>query len=90
MAELRFKICDEVWYFNTASRKVEKVVVQGIRVVPTGIATDEAGRERLEGDMTLYQTKDGPVLAETEVFASRKECVDTLLGVLNEMSADGR
>lgn len=90
MAEMKFRICDEVWYFNTASRRVEKVLVEGIRVVPTGISTGEDGKERLDGDVVLYQTKDGPVLADSEVFASREEAVDVLLDVLNGIKADGQ
>lgn len=86
MAELKFRICDEVWYFNTASRKVEKAVVKGIQVIATGISVGEDGRDRLDGDLVLYQTKEGPVLAETEVFASKEEAVSVLLGVL----ADGQ
>lgn len=87
MKEIKFNICDEVWYFNTASRKIEKVVIKGIQVVPTGISVGEDGKERLDGDVVLYQTKDGPVLAETEVFASADEAREVLLGVLSDMAA---
>ncbi len=87
MKEIKYSICDEVWYFNTASRRIESVVIKGIQVVPTGISVGEDGKDRLDGDVVLYQTKDGPVLAETEVFSSAEEAREVLIGVLSGTAA---
>lgn len=82
MKELRFDICDEVFYLNTASAKIEKCIVKGIQVVPTAMHQDEEGRKCLDGSIVLYQTEDGPVLAETEVFASENDARSFWLNAL--------
>ena len=74
MIEIKYGICDEVVYFNTAECSIVKVVVKGIQVVPTGISKDAEGKDVLDGYVVLYQTKDGPVLAESEVFGTEEEC----------------
>lgn len=73
MSKDMYKICDKVVYLNTASGRFESVEIKGIQVVPTGISKDENGENVLDGQVVLYQTVDGPVLAETEVFASEEE-----------------
>ena len=80
--EIKFGICDEVVYLNTATARFEKAEVKGIQVVPTGISKDAEGRNVLDGQMVLYQTVDGPVLAEDEVFATAEECRVYWLGKL--------
>lgn len=74
MTEVKFDICSRVYYLNTASAKIEQEEIKGIQIVPTGISKDEAGRSVLDGKVVLYQTVDGPVLAECEVFATEDEC----------------
>lgn len=73
--EVKFNICDEVFFFNTASCAVEKGEIKGIQVVPTGISKDAEGKNKLDGSMVLYSLMDGPVLAETEVFGSKEDCL---------------
>ncbi len=72
--EIKYSICDKVAYFNTADRKVATAEVKGIRVIPTGISKDKDGNNVLDGFVVLYETFDGPVLAENECFASVEEC----------------
>ena len=43
MIEVKFSICDEVFYLNTASEVIESDRVKGIQIVPTGIYKDENG-----------------------------------------------
>lgn len=75
MMEIKFSICDEVVYFNTANGKFEKAEVSAVRIIPTGISKDEQGKNRLDGYVVLYETADrGPVLTEAECFASEDEC----------------
>lgn len=74
--ETKFNICDKVAYFNTAECKVMTAEVKGIRVIPTGISKDENGENKLDGAVVLYETVDGPVLAEQECFASEAECFE--------------
>lgn len=73
--EIKFNICDEVYFFNTASRSVEKVEISGIRVIPTGISKGEDGRNRLDSSEILYDTVNrGLVITQGEAFASEEEC----------------
>ena len=74
MIEVKFSPCDEVVYFNTAERKVMRAEVKSVRVIPTAISKDENGVNKLVGSVVLYETVDGPVLAESECFASEDEC----------------
>ena len=83
MIEIRFNICDEVVYFNTASCKFEKAEVASIRVIPTGISKDEKGKNLLDGSVVLYETANrGPVLTEAECFGSEEEARAHYLSVL--------
>lgn len=82
MTEVKFDICGRVFYLNTSSGRIESDEVKGIQIVPTGISKDEAGRNVLDGQMVLYQTVDGMVLAESEVFVSEDECRAFWLGKL--------
>lgn len=72
MSEVKFRITDKVVYLNTVTRKLEELEVKGIRVVATGISKDEDGNNILDGDMVLYETVNGPTLAESEVFADKE------------------
>lgn len=74
MIEIKFDICEEVYFFNTATCKIEKGEVKGVRVVPTGISHDENGRSKLDSRVVLYELVDGPMLAESELFVSEEEC----------------
>ena len=73
--EIKYNICDKVAYFNTAECKVMTAEVKSVRVLPRGIKKDEAGNNVLEGVVVLYETVDGPMLAEQECFASVEECI---------------
>lgn len=70
---MKYGICEMVYYLNTAVGRIEQVEVKGIQVVPTGISKGVDGRNVLDGQMVLYQTVDGPVLAESELFATAEE-----------------
>lgn len=74
MIEVKFDICGEAYYFNTASCQIEKGEIKGIQIVPTAISKDEEGKNRLDGFVVLYSLVEGPVLAASELFASEEEC----------------
>lgn len=80
---MKFNICDEVFFFNTASCQIEKAEIKGIQVIPTGISKDTEGKNKLDGSIVVYSMVNGPVLAETEVFGTKEECIDHYLEVLN-------
>lgn len=71
--EIRFQICDKVYYLNTVTGKVDVAEVKGIQVMPTGISKDADGRNVLDGYVVLYQTVEGLTLAESECFGSAEE-----------------
>ena len=73
MKEIRFNICDEVFFLNTATWAVDKGMVKGIQVVPVGISRDAEGKEVLDGDRVLYALKDGGVVTDAEAFANADE-----------------
>ena len=81
----KFEICQKVFYFNTVTRKVEPAEVKGIQVMPTGISKNEKGENVLDGSMVLYQTVEGPTLAETEVYGSREEAVAGLKEIVEAL-----
>lgn len=85
--ETKFKICDKVVYLNTASGKFETVEIKGIRIVPTGISKDTEGADVLDGYVVLYEPFEGPILAESEVFATEAEAVDAWLERLSSLRA---
>jgi len=74
--EIKYNICDKIAYFNTAECNVMTAEVKSIRVIPTGISKDENGENKLDGAVVLYETVDGPVLAEQECFAGVQECFE--------------
>lgn len=74
--EIRFKICDKVYYLNTVTGKIDKAEVKGVQVMPTGISRDVNGESVLDGEIVLYQTIEGPTLAASEVFGSADEAKD--------------
>lgn len=82
MIEIKFGICEKVFYFNTATRRIEKAEVKGIQVVPTGVSKGEDGENRLDGYVVLYSTVEGAVLSGEEVFASEDECRGALREVV--------
>lgn len=82
---IMFKICDKVFFLNTASGRVEDAEIQGVQIVPTGISKNEKGENVLDGQVVLYKTVSGPVLSETEVFASADECKKYWVSVLESM-----
>jgi len=71
---------------NTATRKFDTAVIKGIQIMPTGISKSEEGEDVLDGSVVLYQTKDGPVLAETEVFASVEEAAAAWSEIIRNIS----
>lgn len=72
----RFAICDKVVFFNAPIMKVATAEVKGVRIVPTGISKDAKGENKLDGYEVLYETMEGYVLSEKEVFASEQELVE--------------
>jgi hypothetical protein len=68
-----FAICDKVVYLNTATGKFDSAEVKRVQIVPTGISKDEQGNNVLDGSIVLYETLEGPTLAESEVFATEEE-----------------
>lgn len=76
MIEIKYQICDEVVFFNTAAMRFESGIVKGIQVVPTGISVGEDGRKRLDGCEVLYSLESGLVLTGAEVFDSEEEARD--------------
>lgn len=72
--EIKFGICEKVWYFNTAECKVAMDEVKRVQVIPTGISKSSDGENVLDGYLVLYETMNGPVLTEQECFASEEEC----------------
>lgn len=76
----KFNICDKVFFFNTAECRVEKVEIKGIRIIATGISKNESGESVLDGSIVLYETVNGPVLAENECFADERELRAKYLG----------
>lgn len=85
MIDIKFSLCDDVFYFNTATCKVETGEIKGIQVVPTGISKDEKGKNKLDGFVVLYSLVDGPVLADSEVFGSKRECLDHYVKVIGDL-----
>ena len=76
MIEVKFGICEKVFYFNTAECKVMKAEVKGVQIVPTGISKNVSGENVLDGYVVLYSTVEGPMLSEQECFASEEACRD--------------
>ena len=74
MIEVKYSICDEVFFLNTSACRIEKAKVKGVQIKPTGISKTEEGEDRLDGFVVLYQTFQGPVLTESECFGSEEEC----------------
>ena len=74
MTILKYDICSKVFFLNTASAKIERAEVKGVQVIPTGISKSADGENVLDGCVVLYQTVEGPVLAEDECFATEEEC----------------
>ena len=58
---------------NTATGKYDSAEVKRVQIVPTGISKNEKGENVLDGSVVLYETLEGPTLAETEVFGSIEE-----------------
>lgn len=73
--EVKFEITEKVFYLNTVTGVLDCAEVRGVRIVPTGIHPDEEGKNVLDGYAVLYETVDGPTLAESECFGSREEAV---------------
>ena len=74
MIEIKFGICDEVVFLNTATGKFDKVEIASVRVIPTEVSNDENGKHKCDGYAVLYETANrGPVLTESEAFATEEE-----------------
>lgn len=74
MIEIKYNICDEVFYFNDASQKIESNTVQGVRVTATSIHANEQGKDVLDSFVILYALKNGITLTENAAFTSKEEC----------------
>lgn len=86
--ETKFKICDEVYFFNATKEAVESDVVRSARIIATGVSQNESGAEVCDGTAVLYDMKGGFVLTENEVFASREECVEHYADVFARMKTE--
>lgn len=71
---MRFSPCDKVYYFNTAECRVAKEEVKSVRVIPVAVSKTEAGENKLDKYVVLYETT-GPVLADAECFVTEEECL---------------
>lgn len=80
-----FKICDKVVFFNTVTRKLETAEIRSIRVIAKGIAKSEQGENVLEGQVVLYETVNGPTLAETEVWPDADTARAELKKIVEEL-----
>ena len=80
--EIKYSITDEVVFFNTVSGKLETAEIKSIRVVPTGISKDKQGKNVLDGCVVLYDTVNGPTLAESEVFPDKETAKAELLKIV--------
>lgn len=80
--EIKYSITDEVVFFNPMSGKLETAEIKSIRVVPTGISKDKQGKNVLDGCVVLYDTVNGPTLAEREVFLDKETAKAELLKIV--------
>lgn len=71
--EIRYNICDRVWFFNTAACAFESDTVKDVRVIPTGISKDVDGNDVLDSYDVLYALSRGGVVTEGEVFDSEEQ-----------------
>lgn len=71
--ETKYAICQEVVYLNTAETRIVRTQIRAIRIVPTGISKNAAGKDVLDGYVVMYQESEGLWLSEKEVFASEDE-----------------
>lgn len=85
MKELKYNICDEVFFLNTSTGRIESAKIKGAQVMPVGISKNEKGEDILDGDVVLYRTFEGVVISESELFASREECKEHWLKVIGEL-----
>lgn len=85
MIEVKYNLCDEVYFFNTATCKVDKVEIKSVRIIPTAVSKDENGRNILDSYVVLYETVQNLVLSEPEVFATEEECKSHYLEALNQL-----
>lgn len=83
--ETKFSLCDDLVFFNTTSCKFEKVHVKGIQIIPSGISKDSEGKDVLDGHVVLYQTKEGMVLSESELFVDERSAIDHYRSVLEAL-----
>lgn len=78
----KFDICDKVFFFNTSTEKIESDTVHNIRIIPTGIHSDEKGEDVCDEMLALYGLKgSGQVISEREAFASEDECREHYSGI---------
>lgn len=85
MIEIKFGICEKVYFFNSASRKIESGEVQGIRVIGTDIATDENGEHKCNAFEVIYELTSRLCLTGAETFGSYEECKAGLEAALKEL-----
>lgn len=83
MISVKFDLCAEVVFFNTANCKFVRDSVTGVQIVPTGVSKSEEGKDVLDGFSILYRLKSGVMVSESELFDSEEECRQHYLKVLN-------
>lgn len=86
--ETKYSICDKLVFLNTAEGRFEESTVKGIQIIPTGVSKDEAGEDRLDGSIVLYQMSEGLTLTENEVFRSAEEAKEYYLSLLDTLRVD--
>ena len=82
----KFSICDKVVWYNTGLKVIQEGEIKGVQIIPTGVSKDADGNNILEGYTVLYTIGDQRfVLAETELFADAKSCIEAHIEALEKL-----
>lgn len=85
MTEIKFGICEKVYFFNSASRKIESGEIQGIRIIGTDIQTNESGEHVCNASEAIYELAGGMRIAGSEAFGSYEDCKAGLAAALEAL-----
>lgn len=85
MIEIKHSLCEKVFFFNSASRRIESGEVQGIRVIGTDISTDESGEHVCNAFEVIYELTSRLCITGAEAFGSYDECKAGLEEALKEL-----
>ena len=86
MVEVKFNICDKVYFLNTATWTIESDTVKGVQIVPTGISKSESGEDVLDGSQVLYMMNEFGALASDEVFSTEDEVKNRVKALIESWS----